>query len=185
MSDISENFIAGIAPGGLKEVYEVKILICYLLHSVEMPLSSHNISEIFSEDEAVDYFTFVTALNELKASGHLNVREIGGEERYTLTDLGVETAVNLKQALPSSLREKVVKRGMQLLSKIRRDNEVSTKIVPHRNGYHVICSIHEGELEYLNIALYAPDGGTAEIIAKNFYQNATEIYQGLLNKLVE
>ena len=54
MSDLSENFIAGIAPGGLKEVYEVKILICYLLHSVETPLSSHNISEIFSEDEAVD-----------------------------------------------------------------------------------------------------------------------------------
>jgi len=184
MSDLSENFIAGIAPGGLKEVYEVKILICYLLHSVET-LSSHNISEIFSEDEAVDYFTFVTALNELKASGHLNVREIGGEERYTLTDLGVETAVNLKQALPSSLREKVVKRGMKLLSKIRRDNEVGTKIVPHQNGYHVICSIHEGELEYLSLSLYAPDGGTAEIIAQNFYENATEIYQGLLNKLVE
>ena len=185
MSDISENFIAGIAPGGLKEVYEVKILICYLLHSVETPLSSHHISEIFSEDEAVDYFTFVTAMGELKASGHLDIRETDGEERYILTDLGVETAVNLKQALPSSLREKVVKRGMKLLSKIRRDNEVSTKIVPHQNGYHVICSIHEGELEYLNLSVYAPDDGTAEIIARNFYQNATEIYQGLLNKMVE
>lgn len=185
MSDISGNFIAGIAPGGLKEVYEVKILICYLLHSVETPLSSQNISEIFSEDEAVDYFTFVTALNELKTSGHLNVLQSDGEERYSLTDLGVETAVNLKQALPSSLREKVVKRGMKLLSKIRRDNEVSTEIVPYQNGYQVVCSIHEGELEYLRVALYAPDSGTAEIIAKNFYENATELYQGLLNKLVE
>lgn len=185
MSGLSENFIAGIAPGGLKEVYEVKILICYLLHSVEMPLSSHNISEIFSEDGAVDYFTFVTALNELKSSGHLKVRQMDGEERYALTDLGVETAVNLKQALPSSLREKVVKRGMKLLSKIRRDNEVSTKIIPSQHGYQVSCSIHEGELEFLQLTLYAPDNGTAEIIARNFYQNATEIYQGLLNKLVE
>ena len=58
---MADNFIAGIAPGGLKEVYEVKILICHLLYSVEKPLSVDNINEIFSKDDAVDYFTFTTA----------------------------------------------------------------------------------------------------------------------------
>ncbi|MEG2596816.1 MAG: DUF4364 family protein [Oscillospiraceae bacterium] len=183
MSEISKNFIAGIAPGGIKEVYEVKILICYLLHSVEFPLSQQNLGEIFSADEAVDYFTFVTALNELKASGHLYTMIVEEEEQYRLTELGVETALNLQQALPSSLRDKVVKRGMGLLAKMRKNNEISTKIEPCHNGYHVICSIHEGSLEFLSLSLYAPDEGQAEIIAKNFYEKSTEAYQQILKLL--
>lgn len=183
MADISQNFIAGIAPGGLKEVYEVKILICYLLHSLEKPLSADNINEIFSKDEAVDYFTFVTAMEELKASKHLNITDDKGTEYYTLTDVGIETALNLNQALPSSLREKVVKRGIVLLSRLRRESEVCADIVKKDNGFEVLCSIKDENIEYLSLKIYAPDSENAEVIAENFKNNSSDLYTNIIEKL--
>ncbi len=181
---MADNFIAGIAPGGLKEVYEVKILICYLLYSVEKPLSVDNINEIFSKDDAVDYFTFTTAFAELKNSGHLKEIESDGVLYYSLAELGIETAVSLQQALPSSLREKVTKRGLKLLAELRRENEIKTDIVKKDKGFDVICIVEDGGVEYLKLKIYAPDIETAETIEENFKKNSVEIYEGILSKVL-
>lgn len=184
MSDISENFIAGVAPGGFKEIYEVKILICYLLYSVEKPLSVDNINEIFSKDDIVDYFMFTTAFEELKNSGHLTENETDGVLYYSLTELGVETAVSLKQALPSSLREKVTKRGLKLLAKLQRESEIKTEIIKKDKAFEVICFVEDGGIEYLKLKLYAPDIETAEKISENFRKNSVEIYEDILSKVL-
>lgn len=178
---MADTIIAGISPGGLKETYEVKILVCYLLSALDAPLSRENITEICTGSGITDYFTLSTALGELLASGQL-----GEEEGYcVLTPLGRETAENLKQALPSSLRDNIVRMGMELLSRLRKENEVSAKILPDGKGFRVACSVHEGDLDFLTMTFYAPDREQAEIIARNFPKKSTEIYRGLIHLLTD
>ena len=176
---MAETIIAGISPGGLKETYEVKILVCYLLSTLNAPLTPENIVEVCTEGGLTDYFTLTTALSELKASGQLS--EENGS--LSLTPLGKETAENLRQALPSSLRDNVVQQGMELLSRLRRKNEVAAKILPDRKGFRVVCSVHEGDLDFFTLTFYAPDREQAQIISKNFTARSTEIYRDLVRTL--
>lgn len=173
--------IAGISPGGLKETYEVKILVCYLLNALDAPLSRENITELCTGGGLTDYFTLSTALSELEAGDQL--REEAG--RLTLTPRGRETAENLKQALPSSLRGNIVRQGMELLARLRRQNEVSTKILPDGKGFRVACAVHEGTLDFFTMTFYAPDREQAEIIARSFSRKSTEIYQDLIRTLTD
>ena len=53
---MADTIIAGISPGGLKETYEVKILVCYLLSALDAPLSRENIAEICTGSGITDYF---------------------------------------------------------------------------------------------------------------------------------
>ena len=176
-----EPILAGIPAGGLKETYEVKILICYLLDSVGAPLTLHQICEICTADGVVDYFTLCTAMRELEENGNL-VRE---KEGCVLTDLGRETVENLKKALPSSLRDAIVRRGMALLARMRREKEVTAEVKPDGSGYQVICSLHEGSLTFFSMAFYAPDRVQADIIAGNFRKKAPELYESLIGTLIE
>ena len=168
--------IAGISPGGLKETYEVKILVCYLLNALDAPLSRENITELCTGGGLTDYFTLSTALSELEAGDQL--REEAG--RLTLTPRGRETAENLKQALPSSLRDNIVRQGMELLARLRRQNEV-----PDGKGFRVACAVHEGNLDFFTMTFYAPDREQAEIIARSFSRKSTEIYQDLIRTLTD
>ncbi len=182
---MAEPIFAGIPEGGMKETYEVKILVCYLMKAINVPLSRDNICEICCADGVVDYFTLCTALQELEQNG--NIRPLGLDENadYELTPLGEETVENLKRALPSSLRDMIVKRGMNLLAQLRRQNEMKTWIEADGSGYQVHCSLHEGALTFLSLSFYAPDREQAEIIAKNFKKRADVLYEKLVFELTE
>ena len=174
-----EPILAGIPAGGMKETYEVKLLICYLLASLEAPLTLDNLSEVCTQDGLVDYFTLCTAVRELEENGNL----ASEQGVYALTDLGREAADKLKKALPSSLRDAIVKRGMRMLARLRRENEVSADIRRDGNGFQVLCSLHEESLTFFSLAFYAPDREQAEILAGNFKKKAPEIYQKLIQEL--
>ena len=75
--------------------------------------------------------------------------------------------------------------GMELLSRLRKENEVSAKILPDGKGFRVACSVHEGDLDFLTMTFYAPDREQAEIIARNFPKKSTEIYRGLIHLLTD
>ncbi|MGI5895072.1 MAG: DUF4364 family protein [Candidatus Merdivicinus sp.] len=177
--------LAGIPAGGMKETYEVKILICYLLKAVGKPLTRENICEVCCADGIVDYFTLCTALQELEQNG--NICPLGMEEdaAFSLTPLGEETVENLKKALPSSLRDIIVRRGMNLLAKIRRENEVSTQITMDGSGFQVSASLHQGGVTFFSMSFYAPDAEQAQIIARNFQKQAGAIYETLIFRLTE
>lgn len=180
---MAEPILAGVPSGGMKEIYEVKILVCYLLESVRLPLTRENICEICCTDGLVDYFTLCTALQELEQNG--NISPLGLEESaaYVLTPLGMETVEKLKKALPSSLRDEIVRKALAILRKIRRENEISTSIRADGTGYQVQCALHEGLLDFFSVTFYAPDLEQAHIIEENLKEKASDIYEQLILKL--
>ena len=180
-----QPILAGIPAGGMKETYEVKILLCYLLASLDAPLSRENLAEICTSEGIVDYFTLCTALGELEQNGNIAPLGMDDNAPYALTPLGREAVEHLKTALPSSLRDAIVQRGMALLARIRRRNEVNTEIKPDGSGFRVFCTLHEGDFTFFTLTLYAPDREQAEILAANFRRKAPEIYEGLIGILIQ
>ena len=52
----NDAFSLGVAPGGLKDRAEIKLMVCYLLKTLNKSLTRTQISEILQYNEIANYF---------------------------------------------------------------------------------------------------------------------------------
>lgn len=175
-----DAFTGGIAPGGLRSKSDIRILICYLLKSVNAPLSGEDIINILQEKSLANYFEANDALSSLVALGNVRREEDG---TYVLEPQGRSVADNLDVLLPLSVRDKAVTAAMTMLAnaKVERENTVTTQRV--ENGYNVTCHISGGDMELMNLTVYVPDLYQARVVKKNFHRDPQRVYNLLLAAL--
>jgi len=175
-----DAFTGGIAPGGLRSKSDIRILICYILKSVNAPLSGAEIIHILQEKSLANYFEANDALSALVALGNVRKEE---NDTYVLEPQGKSVADNLDVLLPLSVRDKAIAAAMNLLSsaKMERENAVTTQRT--ENGYNVTCHISGGDMELMKLTVYVPDLYQARIVKKNFHRDPQRVYNLLLAAL--
>lgn len=179
--EYEENRIAGVSPGGIRDPYLVKILICYLMQKLDRPLSEEQLVEILSNDDTVNYFLLTTTFAEMKRLGHVEKQGKG----YVLTKLGQDTAGTLSGELPMTLRERVLREAGELSRQHRQSDETTSAIVETADGYRVDFSFHDKELEFMKLSLYAPDADQARQLKDGLLRRYQEIYIDLLGRLLD
>lgn len=175
-----DAFTGGVEPGGLWNKNDIRILLCYILASVNAPLSRESISEIVQGKALANYFEVGDALESLQKQGNVLCDADGN---FTVTDSGREIAANLDATLPLSVRDKALEAAMRLVAeaKARRENRV--ELHPDENGYRVTCHISGGETDLMSVSLYVPDKAQAELVERNFYRDPEGVYRLLLAAL--
>ena len=175
-----DAFTGGVAPGGLRSKSDIRILICYLLKSVDAPLSGEDIIRVMQEKALANYFEVNDALSALVSLGNIRHEEDG---TYVLEPQGKSVADNLDVLLPLSVRDKAIAAAMSMLAsaKIERENAVTTTRTD--NGYNVSCHISGGDMELMNLTVYVPDLYQARVVKKNFHRDPQRIYSLLLAAL--
>lgn len=175
-----DAFTGGVAPGGLRSKSDIRILICYLLKSVDAPLSGEDIIRVMQEKALANYFEVNDALSALVSLGNIRREEDG---TYVLEPQGKSVADNLDVLLPLSVRDKAIAAAMSMLAsaKIERENAVTTTRTG--NGYNVSCHISGGDMELMNLTVYVPDLYQARVVKKNFHRDPQRIYSLLLAAL--
>lgn len=178
---LSDGFDEGVAPGGLKDPDDIKILICYLLKSVDRPLSFENLNEILQHDGLCNYFGFANALHELLVSGHIDLVRENGEDLYKTTSLGSATAELFERRIPVSVREKAVNAAVMLLSRIKRESENRVEIAENPSGgYDVTCSVLDMGDTLMSVKLLVADRAQAESVKRRFQSNPDVVYRGVV-----
>ncbi|HIZ55522.1 MAG TPA: DUF4364 family protein [Firmicutes bacterium] len=177
--DMEKSYLAGIEPDGLTDIYETKILICYLLRSLERPVTQEQLEHILQDNHLVNYFAFAQAMNELKKTGHILVSEENHAATIHLGALGEETALTLQSTLPLSLREHAVQEAYSFLSREREQKLQEVKLEKTTDGYLISLIIHDIGSDLLNLRLFSADKRQAELIKTQMKRHATEIYQSL------
>ena len=104
-----QAFSEGIAPGGLREQTEIKLLVCYLLKSLDRPLSRVQINEILQEYPIANYFEVNQAMSDLVKSGNLISELCGEDETMTLSARARFDVAAIEKSLPRAIREKAVR----------------------------------------------------------------------------
>lgn len=175
-----DAFTGGVEPGGLWNKNDIRILLCYILTSVNAPLSRESIGEIVQGKALANYFEVGDALDSLLKQGTAVMDEAG---LFSVTDSGREIAANLDAALPLSVRDKALEAALRLTAeqKARRENQV--ELLKAENGYQVCCHVSGGETELMTISLYVPDKAQAELVERNFYRDPEGVYRLLLAAL--
>ena len=171
-------FTGGIEPGGLRSKNEIRILICYLLTSVNAPLSKDDIVEIVQENGLANYFEVSDVISELTEKGILSTGKLSGE--YVAGETARMIARQLDSALPPSVRKKATAAALNLLAKARREKENRVEIRKTQNGYDVVCHISGGDSDLMSFTLAVPDARQAYMVRDNFQNSPGTIYRQFL-----
>lgn len=180
-----DAFSAGVNLGGLRSKNDIKLLICYMLASVNQPLSKDEIVSVLQENGLANYFEINDAFSDLIGNNNIT-KDCNDEQKYVVTESGKLIVNQLDTALPISIREKTIAATINLLAKVRRENENTVTIKNVSNGCQVSCNISGGDnVNLLTVNLFVPDIKQAELVKRNFQENPHLIYTCMLALLTK
>jgi hypothetical protein len=170
--------MAGVEPGGLTNVQEIRILLCYMLHTVGAPIPRDALTDIITAGGMANYFDTEEAIEDLLRLGHL----VQTEDRLVATTAtGNQIGNSLGMRIPYTLRERSVKAALQLLKRrqVEQDNKVDICKL-EEGGYTVTCSVMDGERTLLSVTLHVSDVWQAEQIKEQFLTDPALLYRSNL-----
>ena len=176
-----DAFSAGVEPGGLWHKNDIRILLCYILASVDAPLSRGDLTRIVQEKRLANYFEVEDALASLIAQGNV---EQDAQGLCAATKAGREIANSLDATLPLSVRDKALEAAFTLLAHARRQRENQVEFHKTKQGMQVTCHVSGGgETDLLALSLTVPDRAQAELVRRRFYQDPEGLYKLVLAAL--
>ncbi len=170
-------FFAGVEPGGLYSSQEIKILICYMLNSVEEPMPLRAVTDILAGHGMANFFEIGAAVDELLRRCQL-VED--SEGRLVLTDAGRQTASTLFSLVPYTLRERSVQAALHLMTRIRRERENTVEIKRLERGCQVTCTMKDADRPLLSFSLMVGDDMQAKLIKERFLEDPILLYRSLI-----
>lgn len=173
---------AGVKPGGLRSKQDIKLLICYLLSSIQEGLSKSDLIKVLQDNDLANYFEVASAFDELLKQGNLTGPE-GSDSLYTVTPSGKMIAQELDVSLPISIREQVLSAALALMAQQKREKENTVSITKIENGCQVECHISGGAMDLMSFTLYVPDMMQAKLVKRNFQKDPQLIYSCMLAAL--
>ena len=176
-----DAFTAGVKPGGLNNRSEIKIFVCYLLATINAPLTREQINEITQNNELVNYFELNDILTELEN----NKTIIFENDTYTISELGKGVAAPLETEIPITVRNSAVNYALKMLAKIKKEKENKVIIEKTTGGYNVTFIVLDSDVELLRSTLFVTDILQAEALKENFINNPTLLYTNTLESLIK
>lgn len=173
-------FTGGVAPGGLRNQNDIRILLCYLLQSVPAPLSPEDITDIIQEKSLANYFEIQDAIASLLRLG--NIAQTG-DGMLRLLESGTQIAQQLDTSLPLSVRDKALEGAMKLLTRAKNQREHKVEIDKTENGCRVTCHISGGTRELMSVSLFVADKLQADLVKEQFHRDPGKIYELVLGAL--
>ncbi len=178
-------FSGGVEPGGLRTTYEINILICYLLKSVDAAFTKAQLAEILQRDGLVNYFELANSINELVKLDQIRAeKQADGEDVYRVTELGAKACATIERTVSASAREKAVKAALRLVKRIDRERKNKVDISQTEDGYLVTMRILDVGSDLMTLTLFLPDAMQAEVVKRQFLNDPQLLYKGVLSLLV-
>ncbi len=175
-----DAFTSGVAPGGLLNSREIRVLVCYMLNSVDEPMDRQTIVEIIFAEGMANFFETEAAIDELINLGNLTEDENGFLE---LTPVGREASETLTSRLPFTIRTRAIEAAVKLMTRKRRAKDTKVDIVKLDTGVAVTCSIDRTEHPMMSFTLRVADTEQAELVRDRFLDDPVTIYRLLISLL--
>ncbi len=174
----------GVEPGGLTNKTEIKLLICYLLKSLDAPLSKLQLSDIIQGEGLANYFELIQALDELISDNNVTMTIENTDEILTITEKGISAAENLEMDfLPKSVKEKAVNTAIRMQTIARRKKENKIEVEKTDSGFNVTFFFGDEKTQLMKLTIYVADEIQVETVKKNFLDDPIKLYSEIITSL--
>ena len=165
---------------------ENKLLILYLINKMDLPLSRSRISDYFTENQFMDYYTVQETLAELVDSLYLDAAIDDNVTRYTVTGEGLQTLEFFEKHIPIPKRAKI----NQFIKENRRDikREFEKTVIFFHNTVHndfiIKCGVYDEDQMLMELSISVDTREQARMIETNWNKNAKTLYGDIIQTLV-
>ena len=178
---MSDVFRAGVEPGGLTTDYELKMLICYILHHIDRPMPISALIEVFVKEGIGNYFETASAASSLVKNGHIAVETSQDNQRcYVATPLGTSAAETFEKDLPLSVRDRALEAAQRYFVIQERRTQNKTDIKKVHDGYLLTLTIKDVGSDLLTLTILLPDLTSCEQIKTRFLSDPIVVYKGVV-----
>ena len=179
-----DAFDAGIELGGLRNRDDIRLLVCYLLKSVDAPMTRQMLNDAMQEDGLANFFEVGQAIEELLKTGNITADIFEGEEVITVTERGRDAAELLQTSLPKTVREKAVNSAIKFVTraKVERENKIEVK-KEDDGGYTITFTLFDRDTELMKLSIYVVDGLQLETVKQNFINDPVKVYSSIITSL--
>ncbi len=179
-----DAFDAGIELGGLRSRDDIRLLICYLLKSIDAPMTRQMLNDSMQEDGLANFFEVGQAIEELLKTGNITTDIIDDEEVLIVTQRGREAAELLQTSLPRTVREKAVNSAIRLTTraKVERENKMEVK-KEDDGGYTITFTLFDRDTELMKLSIYVVDSLQLETVKQNFINDPVKVYSTIITSL--
>lgn len=179
-----DAFDAGIELGGLRSRDDIRLLICYLLKSIDAPMTKQMLNDAMQEDGLANFFEVGQAIEELLKTGNITADILDEEEVLTVTEKGREAAELLQTSLPRTVREKAVNSAIRLTTraKVERDNKIEVR-KEDDGGYTITFTLFDRGTELMKLSIYVVDSLQLETVKQNFINDPVKVYSSIITSL--
>lgn len=179
-----DAFDAGIELGGLRNRDDIRLLVCYLLKSVDSPMTRQMLNEAMQEDGLANYFEVGQAIEELLKTANITADILGDDEVISVTQKGREAAEMLQTSLPRTVRERAVNSAIRLITKARVERENKIEVKKEENGgYTITFSLFDKNTQFMKLSVYVCDSLQLEQVKQNFINDPAKVYSTIMTSL--
>ncbi len=179
-----DAFAGGIEIGGLRNMLEIKILICYVLNSVKTPMKRNQICDALQKTGLVNYFDANSAIDELLENGSVLEQEYLDEPHLVVSAKGGRSALELANILLPGVRDNAVKAALNIVARARSERENNVKIEKVDDGCNVTFEIQSLGQTMLSLTLNVADEYQAEQLKDGFLDDPGALYSDIIDRLI-
>lgn len=170
----------------IEPIAQNKLLVLYLLKSIDIQLSELQILRIVTDNGWLNYFDFKECMFELMESNLVSQKETSNGSFYEITELGSTTLFQLEKELFNSQRKAIDVFCAANRDDLRLETELFADYVKIDEGeYKVMLKVLENQVPVFELNLIMYSQNSAEDFIKKWKDVAPKIYKSTYDFLAE
>lgn len=163
-----------------------KLMVLYMLNTVEFPLTNAQITNFFLEKEYTDFFSIQQTIHELDEAELISIEATQKNTLYQITPAGKETLKFFEDKISVSVMEDIRVYFKENEMAMKADNAyLSDYYKVSSQSYAVRCLVREHGVNRLDFTLMVRTKEQAEAICFNWKNQANDVYACLIDLLLK
>lgn len=175
-----DAFTANVKNGGLRSISSITMLVCYIVANLNNKVKADTITLALSESMLANHFEVSDSISKLLKAGTIKQNE---DMTLHMDNTEIDEIDLIEKDLPFTVRQSSIKACQKIIAKESFKRENTADIIKTDNGYKVVLSVSDNEIDFLRLELFAVSITQAEIIRDKFISNPVKVYDTLIESI--
>ncbi|KHD38514.1 hypothetical protein NL50_03160 [Clostridium acetobutylicum] len=168
------------------ELAENKLLLLYILHKLEFPISKNQFTEIILENNFMNYFILQQYISELISSNFVKSEQKDNKHSVSITHSGTKVLNLFINRLSIDKKDLIDKYISSNLHNIKNAISVTADYtIANKNSFIVDLKAIENDITLIDIKLNVVSNKQARDLCNKWKSSSSEIYNKIINLLTK